>query len=92
MFIASKMAVRSVGVRTGQRLVPEHAAFHHVHHVEHGAGHAVVGAQAVALGAGKPCEWSPVMTLYSRSTACADASSFPGGLRRMTYFLVGVTS
>ncbi len=29
------------------------------------------------------------MTRYSRSTACAEGSSLPGGLRRMTYFLRG---
>src|SRR6266545_4804319 len=36
-------------------------------------------------GTGKPVIPSAVMTRYSRSTACADGRSLPGGLRRSTY-------
>ena len=36
-------------------------------------------------GTGTPVWPSAVMTRYSRSTACADGSSLPGGLRRRTY-------
>jgi len=36
---------------------------------------------------GKPAPCSAEMTRYSRSTACADGSSLPGGLRRRTYLL-----
>src|SRR3954464_2691251 len=39
------------------------------------------------LATGKPTLWSAEMTRYSRSTACAEGKSLPGGLRRSTYFL-----
>ena len=35
---------------------------------------------------------SALITLYSRSTAWAEGSNLPGGLRRRTYFWPGVTS
>jgi hypothetical protein len=40
---------------------------------------------AYVLGTGTFVEPSAVMTLYSRSTACADGSRLPGGLRLTTY-------
>ena len=39
---------------------------------------------AKVRGAGKPWACSAVITLYSRSTAWADGSKMPGGLRRIT--------
>ena len=35
-------------------------------------------------GTGTPVSRSAVITRYSRSTACAEGSSFPGGFRRST--------
>ena len=42
---------------------------------------------ACVRGTGKPVVPSAVMTRYSRSTACAEGRSLPGGLRRRTYSL-----
>jgi hypothetical protein len=41
---------------------------------------------------GNPCACSALIALNSRSTACAEGSSLPGGLRRSTYLRAGVSS
>ena len=41
-------------------------------------------------GTGTPVPASAVITRYSRSTACADGKSLPGGFRRSTYARDGV--
>src|SRR6185369_46793 len=41
--------------------------------------------KASGRGTGKPSGWSADRSRYSRSTACAEGSSGPNGLRRITY-------
>ena len=64
--------------------LPEDAALDISHDEERRADDAFIGAIEHRLGTGKPCAWSALMTRNSRSTACADGSSLPGGLRRST--------
>ena len=77
------------GRHAGQMRLPKHAAVHASHDEERRADHARRRRTSPASAAPARVPASAFITRYSRSTACADGNSWPGGFLRKHVVAIG---